>query len=227
MDRLKPEIEKLFHAKEARRGRLAALPFHEKVRAVIQMQQVAAPIRRSRDEGAVRVYLQAVGGLTIVDSRFPTEKLRRDREDFDAVSVAADVQKQALHYTDDDLLDERATSLHLGELVDKRRTELIREAGDVARDITGTLHSRLAFSLSVFVLVILGAALGIVFRGAHVLTAFGISFLPSLFVICMIIMGKQLIDNPPTTALGVAVIWLGIGLVAAGDVYTLARVVRR
>ena len=48
MDRLKPEIEKLFHAKEARRGRLAALPFHEKVRAVIQMQQVAAPILRAR-----------------------------------------------------------------------------------------------------------------------------------------------------------------------------------
>ncbi|HSA87006.1 MAG TPA: hypothetical protein VLE46_12550 [Nitrospira sp.] len=32
MDRLNPEIEKLFRAKEQRRMRLAAMPFHEKVR---------------------------------------------------------------------------------------------------------------------------------------------------------------------------------------------------
>ena len=55
MDRLKPEIEKLFRAKEARRRRLAALPFHEKVRAVIQMQQMAAPILRARGQ-QVRVW---------------------------------------------------------------------------------------------------------------------------------------------------------------------------
>jgi len=48
MDRLKPEIEKLFRAKEQRRARLAALPFHEKVRAVVQMQQMAAPVLRAR-----------------------------------------------------------------------------------------------------------------------------------------------------------------------------------
>ena len=48
MDRLKPEIEKLFRAKEARRTRLAALPFHEKVRAVVQMQRMAAPLLRAR-----------------------------------------------------------------------------------------------------------------------------------------------------------------------------------
>jgi len=55
MDRLKPEIEKLFLAKEARRKRLAALPFHEKVQAVIRMQQMAAPILRARGR-QVRVW---------------------------------------------------------------------------------------------------------------------------------------------------------------------------
>ena len=48
MDRLTPEIEKLFRAKEQRRMRLAALPFHEKVRAVVQMQKMAAPLLRGR-----------------------------------------------------------------------------------------------------------------------------------------------------------------------------------
>ena len=48
MDRLNPEIEKLFRAKERRRARLAAMPFHEKVQAVIQMQKMAAPLMRGR-----------------------------------------------------------------------------------------------------------------------------------------------------------------------------------
>lgn len=55
MDRVNPEIEKLVRAKELRRVRLAALPFHEKVRAVVQMQQMAAPILRSRGK-QVRVW---------------------------------------------------------------------------------------------------------------------------------------------------------------------------
>lgn len=48
MDRVIPEIQKLLRAKEQRRARLAALPLHEKVRAVVQMQRMAAPILRSR-----------------------------------------------------------------------------------------------------------------------------------------------------------------------------------
>jgi len=55
MDRVNPEIEKLFRAKELRRVRLAALPFREKVRAVVQMQQMAAPILRARGK-QVRVW---------------------------------------------------------------------------------------------------------------------------------------------------------------------------
>jgi hypothetical protein len=48
MERLIPEIEKLFRAKEQRRVRLAAMPFPEKVRAVVQMQKMAAPLLRGR-----------------------------------------------------------------------------------------------------------------------------------------------------------------------------------
>ena len=55
MDRLKPEIEKLVRAKEQRRIRLATLPFHEKVRAVVRMQEMAAPVLRSRGK-QVRVW---------------------------------------------------------------------------------------------------------------------------------------------------------------------------
>jgi len=103
-----------------------------------------------------------------------------------------------------------------------------RDARDeAARRITATISERFAFSVSVFVLVILGAALGIVFRGAHVVAAFGISFLPSLLVIILIVMGKQMAHNAPTHILGLFVMWGGIVLVTGLDAWILTRVLRR
>lgn len=48
MDSINPEIQQLFTAKEARRQHLASLPFPEKVRAVVRLQQMAAPLYRAR-----------------------------------------------------------------------------------------------------------------------------------------------------------------------------------
>ena len=48
MEKLTPEIAKLFAAKEKRRHKLAALPFAEKVRVVVRMQKMAAPLLRAR-----------------------------------------------------------------------------------------------------------------------------------------------------------------------------------
>ena len=65
----------------------------------------------------------------------------------------------------------------------------------LVRRVTAELHSRLALSASVLVLVVLGAALGVLFRGSQVLTAFGISFVPAAVVTVMNIMGRQLFRN--------------------------------
>lgn len=97
----------------------------------------------------------------------------------------------------------------------------------VLYEITGTMNERAAYSLSVLVLVILSAALGIVFRGSHTVVAFGISFVPSLLVIVTIIMGKQMAQNVGTHGVGLFVLWSGILVVAALDVWTMWRVVRR
>ncbi|MBM3495326.1 MAG: hypothetical protein FJX72_13550 [Armatimonadetes bacterium] len=48
LDPIPPEIERLFEASEARRKRLAALPWEEKIRMVIELQRMAAPIQRAR-----------------------------------------------------------------------------------------------------------------------------------------------------------------------------------
>jgi hypothetical protein len=55
VDNLSPEIARLIAAKERRRRELAALPFPEKVRIVVQMQKMVEPILRARGR-AVRVW---------------------------------------------------------------------------------------------------------------------------------------------------------------------------
>jgi hypothetical protein len=55
METLNPDIGRLLAAKEARHRRLATLPFPEKVRAVVQLQIMAAPILRARGK-IVRVW---------------------------------------------------------------------------------------------------------------------------------------------------------------------------
>ena len=63
MDTLSTEVAGLFAAKEARRHRLAKLPFPEKVRAVVCLQRMVAPVLRARGR-QVRVW-------TIEDSATP------------------------------------------------------------------------------------------------------------------------------------------------------------
>jgi hypothetical protein len=50
LDGVSPEIARIFAAKEQRRQALARLPFPEKVRAVIELQKMAATIMRERGE---------------------------------------------------------------------------------------------------------------------------------------------------------------------------------
>jgi hypothetical protein len=52
---MNPEIQKLFAAKQARRHKLAGLPFPEKVKLVVRLQEMAAPVYRARGR-SVRVW---------------------------------------------------------------------------------------------------------------------------------------------------------------------------
>ena len=115
----------------------------------------------------------------------------------------------------------------VSQSLEKQRENILAETGETLRRVIGAINERLASSISVFVLVILAAALGIVFRGSQVTAAFGISFVPALFVIVAIVMGRQMAQNESTHALGLVVIWGGIVLVTLLDGWVLLRVLRR
>ncbi len=55
MNALSPEVARLLAAKEDRRRKLAGLPFPDKVRAVVRLQRMVAPVLRARGR-QVRVW---------------------------------------------------------------------------------------------------------------------------------------------------------------------------
>lgn len=55
MGALQPEVARLLAAKEDRRRTLAGLPYPDKVRMVVQLQRMAAPVLRARGR-QVRVW---------------------------------------------------------------------------------------------------------------------------------------------------------------------------
>jgi len=198
-----------------------------KITRRIQSDTVSFQVERSRQTGEMSLFLQADGNVAVRMTSEPNMILRRDRQRLEPMRIPPAYLERADTLASNDLLDPDRPLPGLKRWARDKRAKIIIEVAKLSRDIEGVLHSRLAFSFSVFVLVILGAVLGIVFRGTQTLVAFGISFVPSLFVIAMIIAGKQMIDNPATMRTGVAVIWLGIVLVGVVDLVVMTRVLRR
>ncbi len=198
----------------------------------IDQQTIAAPSKVDADYATIDVGGDATPTgvsvrIQLTDARLydGDTTIRRSTLILDPVHAATAVLDEMNTRSDEQILAYAGSS----------PVEALREAGDkvaveqsrTLRHISGVLHERAALSVSVFVLVFLGAALGIVFRGAHVMTSFCISFVPALVIIVTIVMGKQMAHNESTYLVGLCVLWSGILTAAALDVWVLGRVLRR
>ena len=196
----------------------------ERVRTV-RADRGAIDISRSGTDFGM-AYLTLFGRVEVSDAGDPTVTPPKPRLELEPVALPARILARVGSIPERRLVDPDTEIAGLRD-VREARAYAIDKCAVVLRQIVREIHSRLAFSVSVFVLVILAAALGIIFRGSHALTAFGISFVPSFLVIVLIITGRQLAQNVGTTVLGLCTIWLGIVLVGALDVLTLAKVLKR
>jgi lipopolysaccharide export LptBFGC system permease protein LptF len=127
----------------------------------------------------------------------------------------------------EELVRNPEAELNLGQQIADERDGVIRELAAQVRVIDGIIHSRLAFSASCIVLILLGAGLGIVSRGGQALVAFGLSCIPFVFVIVTITMGRHMAQNEGTETAGLIIIWTSIGLVALADLLVLFKWLRR
>jgi lipopolysaccharide export LptBFGC system permease protein LptF len=175
--------------------------------------------------GDVGLYIHLYDAQLYDEAADDSIPVAKPKETLGPVALDPSIKSELEHLSVDALLRPDMT----GETreINQSREEFSEIRAETIRKIAGVIHERMSFSASVLVLIILGAALGIVFRGSHVLTAFGISFVPVLFVIITIVTGKQLAHNPGTSWLGLMTMWSGIFVVALLDVWTLTRVLRR
>jgi lipopolysaccharide export LptBFGC system permease protein LptF len=107
-----------------------------------------------------------------------------------------------------------------GSILPDRQRQLYRVGLQLTNSITSELHSRASFAVSCFILVMVGCALGMMFRSGNFLNAFAVSVVPALISIALIITGQHTCENIPQahqiTAsftnplnLGLALIWSG------------------
>ena len=103
-----------------------------------------------------------------------------------------------------------------------------REIGYLHWEIVAEMHGRMALGLSGVLLVVAGAALGLIFRGGQVLSAFALSFAPAVVAYVMVIMGEQMVTNPKVAPwMGLAAIWSGDALLALGNACIYGWAIRR
>ncbi|GAG53301.1 unnamed protein product, partial [marine sediment metagenome] len=94
--------------------------------------------------------------------------------------------------------------------------------------ILAEMHGRAAYGASCFLLVAMGAAMGVLFRGGQIISAFALSVIPAGIVVVLLLMGKEMVANPGVAKpLGLAAIWGGIVALVIGNVLLYARLARR
>jgi lipopolysaccharide export LptBFGC system permease protein LptF len=116
---------------------------------------------------------------------------------------------------------------------------LRREQLVVSNDVRAELHGRASFAVSCLILVLVGCALGMMFKSGNFLTAFAVSFAPALLCIALVVAGQQTADHIPELIsvrfmqrdrplqLGLALIWSGNAIVLALAVGLIGKLRRR
>ncbi len=97
-----------------------------------------------------------------------------------------------------------------------------RRAVRLYNDVLAEIHARVSFAISCLILVMVGCALGIMFRSGNFLSAFAVSVIPAVLCVALIVTGQHTAKNIPSdlSAAGES-LRLGLLLIWSGNVATL------
>lgn len=167
--------------------------------------------------------------IDLAEAEIMPGSVRQELYRIPAIAVPVRVVEETQHLTIPELMQNGISlSYHepsaylqwlVGRLRDKSRMLQV--------EIQVDKHSRLALGVSCVVLVLMGAALGIRFRSSHLLTAFGVGFIPAAVCMLTISTGKQLAEQHPENILGgILFLWAGIFLVIISNFWLYRTLLR-
>ncbi len=124
----------------------------------------------------------------------------------------------------------------------KQRATLLEALVRLSNRVRSEMHARASFSVSCLILVMMGAAMGMIFKSGNFLNAFAISVIPAILTIVLVVSGQNmsegipnslyLLPNPVTNPLnplyaGLFVMWSGNVIVLVIAVALLWRLHRQ
>ncbi|HUT61103.1 MAG TPA: LptF/LptG family permease [Phycisphaerae bacterium] len=189
--------------------------------------RIHAPVASIELRGNVEIRVDELGGsatkpadepiqtnrevVKVGDLKMP-EHLLSAVEKVDPNAIVADVDA----FSNSDAIRQRVRDL--------KEFDIAKLQGKVLAE----MHGRVAYGASCFLLVAMGAAMGVLFRGGQIISAFALSVIPAAIVVVLLLMGKEMVANPGVAKpLGLAAIWGGIVALLIGNVLLYARLARR
>ncbi len=195
---------------EAERGDLNAVPLPTRTLVEIRLSRTPAQDVLEYD----------------VRAGVKTSPRRKETLSIDQVLMPESVAAEMQSYTAPAVLDP-AVTLPIDESLADRRLGLQKSAQQFLRKILATINFRLGYASSVLVTLLMGAALGVIFRGSRALAAFALALVPFFSVFILMVLGRQLTEDVQTTQVGPLVAWGGLVLVLLTDAVILRLGVRR
>jgi len=149
-----------------------------------------------------------------------SEWVTRDAVKVGGLKMPKSVRRAIDDISLDDVLTDPRQFTQDSDILDRAAGLRSHDIKKLTGKILGEMHGRVAYGASCFLLVVLGASLGILFRGGQILSAFALSVIPAAIVVIMVLMGKQMLGNPGVPRIsGLAAIWGGILLLVLANGY--------
>ena len=144
------------------------------------------------------------------------------------IEIPAAVNTPVYAYSLDDVLARQAHPKVASDYLDALYRRLTKICSGLETEIVVELHTRLAFGVSCVVLVVFGAALGIVLRSGHLLSAFGVSCIPAVLCLTTIFTGKHIAEESGASMTwGILFLWSGIVAVTLADGWIFRNLLKR
>jgi len=174
---------------------------------------------------------QIIVGVELNDAALHTQAGVSERASFSrsfAIPMPPSINKMANRTLADYLCDPKTGAGDAG---------LLRHEEAAANNaVRSELHSRASFAVSCLTLVMIGCALGMMFKSGNFLNAFAVSFIPALLCITLIVCGQQCATHVPDDVapgyhdplrLGLVFIWAGNLSVMTAVIFLTTRLQRQ